>query len=100
MLTVTAQIRLDAITRALTSWCQTRTFYSDRDVFLCWRAEDGEARGWHFFRITAGDQLLKEFKVSPDSLEGDESAQDLLATVWPELKPFEESEQRRKDVAG
>lgn len=96
---VTEQVRVEAIRRALTTWCSTRTFYSDRDVFQCWHAEDGEGRGWHFFRITAGDALLKEFKVSPEQLES-ASADDLLASVWPILKPFEESEQRRRDVAG
>ena len=32
-------------------------------------------------------------------LEGG-NADDLLANIWPELKRFEESEQRRRDVGG
>lgn len=94
-MTLTAQTRLEALWKQIENWCQTETYYSERDCYWCWRRqeEDGAAR----FILTIGHRVAAWFRLTEDELE-EKPVEQLWGPMLEELRQHAVPEERRARV--
>lgn len=89
-MTLTAEVRLGGLTRALIHWCNRQT-YSAPEFVYGWSRADLANPDRYRFTVTMGYTPIAEYEVTEDQLE-ETSVQDLTAALELELLPHTLSE--------